>query len=207
MGAGLGEGGGYRAVDRRAYHARRRPTVRDVLGLVVYQGFAAALATLMVRVGEPAAGLLLPAFLSAAALLGVGLKFRRRETLFVVDAPGIYVGQGVAEGDGAFFAHWETLAGIVLYRAPGKRAPVAVGLRPVTHPDVVWRVRHLGEWVVDRTRLEIAIGRFEPRVRVTEQPVQPAGGHVAAAGSVGQHPAAPPTQAARPARHPRWPTA
>jgi hypothetical protein len=159
----------YRPEDLAAYGGRPRLSGESVRTLVFVVGFLV--------VWLVAAGRLWWAWLAALAVGGVNLRrillplVRPRASPFVVDAPGVWVGDdGVRENEERL-VHWESIAEIVLFRAaaPGSRKlHDAVGLRLRRHPDVVAIRRVLDSWSLDRARLEGAVARFAPEVRVVD---------------------------------------
>jgi hypothetical protein len=102
-----------------------------------------------------------------------GPLLRPKASPFVVDAPGVWVGDDAVRENEERLVHWETIAAVVLFRAaaPGSRdLHDAVGLRLRRHPDVVAIRRVLDSWSLDRARLEAAVARFAPGVPVVDGP-------------------------------------
>lgn len=161
----------YRPMDRAAYGGRPRLSGASLRDLVFVVGFVA--------VWLLASGGAWWGWLAALAFVALQLRsiaaplLRPKAAPFVVDAPGVWVGDdGVRENEERL-VHWETIAAVVLFRAaaPGSRdLHDAVGLRLRRHPDVVAIRRVLDSWSLDRTRLEAAVARFAPGVPVVDGP-------------------------------------
>jgi hypothetical protein len=162
-------GAGYRPVDGGAYRGRPRPGRARMFRAAVLLLTAAVLAAARPdAVGTAAA--------AVVAVLGLGGLLvpyvRRREPPVVVDAPGVFVS---GTGDGAIasrLVHWEMVDEVVLLRAAGHGRPYhSLGLRLRDRPETLAVRRALGEWALDRSRLEHAVARFAPPgVAVVEGP-------------------------------------
>jgi hypothetical protein len=173
----VSRGNRYRPADPAAYGGRPRLPRSALPGLVLLLGLLAV----AVAPGSDDPWWVWLAVLAFAALnlrqflLALSLP-RPRRAPFVVDAPGVWVrDEGVRENEGRL-VHWETIAEIVLFRAaaPGsRRLQDAVGLRLRRHPDVVAIRRVLDTWTLDRARLEAAVARYAPGVRVVDGPDDP----------------------------------
>jgi hypothetical protein len=162
-----GASNGYQAVDRAAYAVRLRPRVFLSVNALFYLGFT------VLWVVFAAGWLKFAVLLFTVPVLGrLVLNLRRRASPLVVDAPGIWVGAVDGEGDERF-VHWETIAAVVVFDGaePGsRRLHDGVGLRLRSHPDVVAVRRVLGDWKLDRVKLETAVARYAPGVPVVDGP-------------------------------------